>query len=284
MDKEDEQALADLAEEKRAQMNEEKESFEDPLGDSDDLGKIVFESRPEPFPTPEKLKIADPMELINANSTLLAKIVNTKSGPSPENLHGTWEVTPCHSSVGVIATRSFETSGMTPGTGAYYEVVQLYADPENKVFGPQTQTTVYVSLDEEHMLAAVNANTNLPQFSVLRKVSSEIEKEIEKVEEPADENFDADFPMAEEEIGSIEPEEISEEEMDKEKEAEMSDKPMKKSDSEPAKSAKKSKESMKTSGKDKADAAGKKPKANPKKIPSSEKPKLPKKQGKKSMI
>ena len=184
---------------KEMKAEENKDGISESM-EAKDPGKIVFGAQPEPFPTPmEKLKIPEPMELINANSTLLTNIVNSKSGPSPEELHGTWEVMPCHSSVGVIAKRSFKTNELTAGTGAYYEVVQFYSDPEKKVFGPRTETTVYVSLDEKHMLAAVNANTNLPQFSVLRKVSSE----IQEPEETEDEMSEADFPGETDEISSV---------------------------------------------------------------------------------
>lgn len=146
--------------------------------DSGDPGKIIFGSRLEPFSAPEKdePKIPDPMELLDADSSILNNIVNSTQGPSPYELHGTWEILPCHSSVGVIATRSFEMIGLPSGTGAYYEIVQFYSDAEQKVFGPRTETTIYVKLDEQHMLAAVNANTNASKFSVLRKISSEIEK------------------------------------------------------------------------------------------------------------
>ena len=164
--------------------------------DGEDPGKIIFGSVLEPFATPkttktpkkDENKIPAPMELIYANTGLLTNIVNNTNGPAPHELHGTWEIMPCHSSVGVIAKRSFDTIGLPSGNGPYFEIVQYYSDPQQKVFGPQSETTIYVKLDEKHMLAAVNANTNLPKFSVLKKVSSEIEEEF-KAEAPIIEEF-----------------------------------------------------------------------------------------------
>lgn len=263
-----------------------------PAKDVDDPGKIVFESRPEPFPTrPENLKIPEPMQLINANSTLLTKIVNSKSGPSPEDLHGTWEIMPCHSSVGVIATRSFKAEGMEPGSGPYYEIVQFYSDPERKVFSPRTETTVYVSLDEKHMLAAVNANTNLPKFSVLRKVSSEIQNSDEPEGEMSDADLpEDDFPIEEGEIVSIQTDQKSDKETKKKQskktgngQANKSDESMdsdsvmkKKSDGKMKKSQGSAKKGSKNESVSKKPAKEKTKtsKQNPQKSPSTEQKKL----------
>jgi len=89
------------------EKTEESDKAEMAESDSDDPGKIIFGSRLEPFSAPEKdePKIPGPMELLNADSSILNKIVNSTQGPSPYELHGTWEILPCHSSVGVIATR-----------------------------------------------------------------------------------------------------------------------------------------------------------------------------------
>ena len=57
------------------------------------------------------------------------------------------------------------------------------------------------------MLAAVNANTNLPQFSVLRKVSSEIEES----EETEDLVPESDFPEEPGEIKSVQSDKKSDE-------------------------------------------------------------------------
>ena len=204
-DEKDEKSLLNRIDEMKSDDKEDPGSIDKDADFDNDPGRIVFETRPEPFPTPvEKLEIPEPMELLNANNMLLTKIVNSSSGPSPDQLHGTWEVMPCHSSVGVIATRSFKTNEVTPGTGPYYEIVQFYSDPEKKVFGLRTETTVYVSLDEKHMLAAVNANTNLPKFSVLRKINSQIEGSDETEDEMSDADLEEeDFPNEEGEIVSV---------------------------------------------------------------------------------
>lgn len=283
----DDMAKSKEAKDKSDDMAAKEEMQAQDKEDNGDPGTIVFGSRLEPFPTPvEKQKIPGPMELINANTSLLTNIVNSKSGPSPEGLHGTWEVMPCHSSVGVIATRSFETQGLTFGQGPYYEIVQFYADMEKKIFSPRTTTTVYVSLDEKHMLAAVNANTNLPQFSVLRKVSSEIRDpgSIDAISE-------VDFPNETEDIDWVHSDENEDDTVDESEKDEMqaADKTvMEKSGNETAKSdMKKSDDSgMKKSGdataktpaKDKANASGKKleksPSSDEKKISTITKSKI----------
>ena len=188
---------ADRKNGKPDRASKESENFNPASPDSDDPG-VIFGSRPEPFVSGGEAKIPEPMELLHAKMGLLRSIVNSQSGPAPHVLHGTWEVMPCHSSVGIVATRSFESAGMTHGTGPYYEIVQFYSDPENKVFGERTETTVYVSLDDKHMLAAVNPNTNLPSFSVLRKISSDIRGLVGTVDEISE---DEDLPGS---IGEIE--------------------------------------------------------------------------------
>lgn len=190
---------------------------------------------------PARMKLPAPMELINANTSLLTRIVNGTPGPSPKEIHGTWEVLPCHSNVGVIAKRSFKTDGLEPGEGAYYEIVQFYSDRKRKVFSSRTETTVYVKLDRRHMLAAVNANTNSPKFSVLRKISSE-------VQEPDD--IEAEFE-------AVLPEEEKSPEMRddmKSKEKKNSESDAKKADSKKTDVKKSDSKEMKSDSKEKPDS------------------------------
>ena len=113
-------------------------------------------------------------EMFDAPLDRLARVIDSSAGPTPTELHGTWDVMPCHADKSVAGTRHFDSLNLKVASGAYFETVQYYADEEQKVLGPQTTTTYYVKVDEDHMLAVVNRGTPNAMYSVLKKTSSEI--------------------------------------------------------------------------------------------------------------
>ena len=100
-------------------------------------------------------------------------LMGAKDGPTPVELLGTWEILPCHTNSGPIGKRSFDISQLQEGTGAYFETVQLYSDKNEKKLSDNFETTLFVKIDGEHILAAKHPGTSNAVYSVLKKVSDD---------------------------------------------------------------------------------------------------------------
>jgi len=158
-------SIVEMTDESAIRKTKPRELYWDP--DSNDPGRIsTIETRPFPVDT----KPLNPMDLLTAQPNELHVIMGAKDGPSPIELQGTWEILPCHSDSGPIGRRSFDVSEVAAGTGAYFETVQLYSDKANKKLSDQYETTLYVKIDDGHILAAKHPGTEHAVYSVLKKV------------------------------------------------------------------------------------------------------------------